>query len=58
MSNRNCPADVGTDTIDALIKEVEALRKAKVLLEKVWLNIDPERTRYDIQDYFGHDDSE
>lgn len=58
MKHPTCPSEVGTDILDSFIDEVGALKKAKDLLYKVYLNIDPEQTKRDIQDYFGFDDSE
>ncbi len=51
--------------IEMLMMEIEKLQEAHSLLERVYNGIGPygygkidEKTRYDLNDYFGFDDSE
>lgn len=58
---------MGDSTLEKLLEEIEDLREAKRLLEKIWLELDPynsghrhisNETWRRVQVYFKFDDSE
>jgi hypothetical protein len=56
--------DIRTDKLDSFLDDIEKLKKAKLLLDKVWIEMISEdkslsdKLRYEIQDYYHYDDNE